>query len=208
MFDGLYFYRIKPSINIKKWALFILWGKITGSSCGLWAKDNYPFNNWKDSLNICKLLTLGVEVSGNDNIGSNIQELINVFAFTACVYSVFSNVFSENPSFLEDNPIILLPPLVCPLKLPDSWPLKIGIKKSFHIYTMYNIYVFCLTTIKEILSAKCRKETRIQYNTGRPALHGQYLLVHLALLSIIPPGILYALSNPRKSFFAGVCEDI
>ena len=117
MFDGLYFYRIKPSINIKKWALFILWGKITGSSCGLWAKDNYPFNNWKDSLNICKLLTLGVEVSGNDNIGSNIQELINVFAFTACVYSVFSNVFSENPSFLEDNPIRLLSPLVCPCRI-------------------------------------------------------------------------------------------
>ena len=40
-----------------------------------------------------------------------------------------------------------------------------------------------------MLSAKYRKETRIQYNTGRPALHDQYLLVHLALLSIIPPGI-------------------
>ena len=40
-----------------------------------------------------------------------------------------------------------------------------------------------------MLSEKYRKEMRIQYNTGRPALHGQYLLVHFALLSIIPPGI-------------------
>ena len=40
-----------------------------------------------------------------------------------------------------------------------------------------------------MLSEKNRRETRIQYNTGRPALHDQYLLVHLALLSIIPPGI-------------------
>ena len=45
MFDGLYFYRIKPSINNELY--YYLEEKITSRSCGLRAKDKYPFNNEK-----------------------------------------------------------------------------------------------------------------------------------------------------------------
>ena len=59
-----------------------------------------------------------------------------------------------------------------------------------------------------MLSEKYRKEMRIQYNTGRPALHGQYLLVHLAFLSIISPGIYLRPLKSMKKFCVEVCEDI
>ena len=156
MFDGLYFYRIKPSIN---------------------------------------------------------NELYSYFE------EKFTSTFSLNIHyFLRTS---LLPSFVCPLDLPNSWPPKIGIikwslssfpeinvKKRFHIYTMFDIYIFRLTRIKEMLSVKYRKETRIQYNTGRSALYGQYLLVHLALLSIIPPGIYKSPLKSMKKSCVGGCEDL
>ena len=132
---------------------------------------------------------------------------------------IYKHVFSEYPLFLADNPSFFF---CLSFKFAGfvasqhrhyrmifkffSWnQFK---KKCFHMYTMYNIYIFCLSRIKEMISAKYRKkETRIQYNTGRHALPGQYLLVHLACLSIIPPGIYKSPLKSMKKSCVGGCED-